>query len=143
MTNTKCTCGNSDRPGMHRFEGVACDKVPSIWSRMKRKIMRGTITIGRGKRNFRGEWSYGIELSLYSPQVLKMSPRFEIYCFKLIDYPPRGEMFKKGRDVRGLWNIIWWQPQVTLMQKKLYQRKGFRTRYVTVPIKVTGLFRIW
>jgi len=139
----KCTCGKGGRPGVHRFEGRPCDKVPSIRARVWQWMRFKRITIGTQKPKYPGKFGMGVEFSLSSPNILALSPRMEVYAFTLVSFPPRGEMFNKARDIKGIWKIVWWQPDVVLHQKKLYQRKGFRTRYVTVLVKLNGLFRTW
>lgn len=112
------------------------------------KIRWGTLKIGRGKRKYLGGLSWGLELSLHCPEMHGIAPRMEIYYFRLMSFPPRGSMFRKDdslgkRDIKGFWKIIWWQPSMVIKQVKLFERKGWRTRYVSVPVKITGMFRVW
>ena len=110
---------------------------------MKNKVLLETLTIGKGKVKHIGRWSWGMELSLWSPERAGICPKMELYCFKFVGLPPRGEMFRKGIDIRGLWKIVWWQPSITMMQWKVFEKKGWRTRHIHVPIKIHGFFRTW
>lgn len=84
-----------------------------------------------GKKNhIRGTWSYGIEFSLDTPQNRGTTPRFEIWCFKLLSYPPKDEVINKNRDLVGLWRIFWLERD-PLTTVSIVRRKGFRDRQIT------------
>jgi len=100
------------------------------------------MIIGKKTHN-RHEWCAGIEFGLTAPDRRDTIPRLEIWCYKIIKYPPRGEAFNKKRDIKGFWRIFWWEPEITATTRRVVERKGWRPIEVTYPIKIRGKIRTW
>lgn len=113
----------------------------NLYQRVKNRIMRGTLTIGKGKVKRLGGFSWGVEVSLWSPERHGITPKLELYCFRLASYPPRGEMFRKGKDIRGIWRI-WWivKERDAVWGTKIIRKKGFRDRQITYLKRPPGFY---
>lgn len=68
------------------------------------KLMKRYM-IGRF-RYWVGMWSYGI--SVGGDYQRGEGTILSMWCFKMVDLPPQGEMLKRGRDYKGFnWSIAW------------------------------------
>ncbi|MFA6095900.1 MAG: hypothetical protein WC767_03620 [Candidatus Paceibacterota bacterium] len=113
----------------------------NLYQRIKGRILHGTLTIGRGKRKYLGGFSWGLELSLWSPELRGICPKLEIYCFRLASYPPRGSMFRKDKDIRGFWKIYWiMKERDAIWGTKIWKRKGYRDKAITYLKRPPGFY---
>lgn len=86
------------------------------------------MVIGK-KTHDRHKWCAGIEISTQTPTRLGFSPRLEIWCYKIVKYPKRGEAFNKKTDIKGFWKIVWIE-KIGITKTSTLKAKGFRDQKV-------------
>ena len=86
------------------------------------------MIIGKKQHN-RHRWGAGVEFGLRNLKTNTIRPRFEIWCYKILKYPPQGQTFDKSKDLKGFWFIFWLEKHATTVTS-IVRKKGFRDRRI-------------